>query len=690
MAYGLKYLGEFSDYDGAGYRVEILENNYYGTVTPVTLGGTPVVHSYEADDIYKSIKGSRLEINLIGIGIEMFIADSDLNFKVILKKNNQVKFVGWLSQDDYTELYAEHLHEITLTAVDALGYLRDKKLNENNIFTQTATSARQLAIIYDTYTIQIDAPSDNAWITPGNKIVISSYDIPVGQINGTYTIKESGSNGIKATIVLVEPLPAAFPIYDVDFYFLIHEDLQKRLPIQYYIDACLSLTNLNLMQVLDFTLKETGKINLFESMIDGRSFMTDDTSFMSCYDVLDKILSRFKITLQQVNGEWLFTRWLEFTKTVNPDINLKPFTKIMGVEKSIKRPFGYVSDTFELKQRKNIIRNLNLLELGNVIGYEERTVDGKLNKITYYEAKFWAKAQALDVVKIAVVKNQYDIEIDRYLSVKGYAALTSQELFNKDDIFELNFTVTSINSTSGTTTLPYGLIMSDGTDAYGLSSEQRWKKHGTEWYGSIYLGRHWAAQTNTDLKQGFSVSINSENAPIPIDGYFFLSFTGGGPGNTELQYRNISLTYAFIVNKSKQIKAQKHSNTRNNKLLNIDENDIFIDECIKFQANGALYSDTEHLATDFEDTFGNYSELGKEIIDLLMLQSSFPALMFEGEIIADVEMSNVIKIDDKYLVPVYLQKNYKKGEVNCKFVEIRNLALDNSGKYKFEYIYGKD
>lgn len=690
MAYGLKYLGEFSDYDDADYRLEILENNYVGSITNVVFGGTPVVHSYEADVLYKSIKGSRLEINLVGIGIESFIADSDLNFQVILKKGSQIKFIGWLSQDDYTELYAEHLHEITLTAVDALGFLRDKKLNENNVFSQTAVSDRQLAIIYDTYTIQIDAPSDNAWITPGNKIVISSYDIPVGQINGTYTIKESGSNGIKATLVLVEPLPAAFSIYDVDFYFLVHEDLQKRLTIQCYIDACLSLTNLNLTQVLDFSLKETGKTNLFETMVDGRSFMTDDTSFMSCYDVLDKILSRFKISLQQINGEWRFMRWIEFTKVASPDTNLKTFTKIMGVEKSIQRPFGYVSDTFELKQRKNIIRNLNLLELGNVIGYEEKTINGELQKITYYEAKFWSKAQTLDVVKIAVVKNQYDVEIDRYLSVKGYAALTTQELFNKDDFFELNFTVTSINNTSGWAGLPYGLIIYNDTDAYALSSDQSWKKHGTDWYGSIYLGRQWVAQTNTNLKQGFSVSISSENAPIPIDGYFFLSLNGGGPGNTELQYRNISFSYVFKVNKSTQIKAQKHSNTRNNKLLNIDEDDIFIDECIKFQANGALYSDTEHLATDFEDAFGNYSELGKEIIDLLMLQSSFPALMFEGEIIADIDMNSVIKIDSKYLAPVYLQKNYKRSIVKCKFVEIRNLALDSSGRYKFEYIYGKD
>lgn len=690
MAYGLKYKGEFSDYSGNNYSLEISEDNYDGGITKIIMGGQPVIHSYEADDLYKSIKGSRLEIQLLDIGIENFIADSDFNFKVVFKKNNAVKFIGWLSQDDYTELYDESLHVINLVATDALGFLHDKKLNENNLFAQTATSERQLGVIIDEYTIEVNSPPDFAWITPGNKVVISSYDIPVGQINGTYTIKESGSNGIKATLKFVETIPAAFAIYDIDFYFLIHEYLQKRLTIQYFIDACLSLTNLDLNQVLSFTVKEYGKTNLFETMIDGRSFMSDDNTFMSCYDVLDKILSRFRISLQQINGAWVFMRLVEFVWTATPDTNLRTFSRIFGAEKAIKRPFGYVSDSFELKQRKNIIHNLNLLDLGNTIGYEEKTVDGELHKITYYQALYWTRIQPLDVVKIAVVRNQYDVEIDRYLSVKGYGAYTTQELFNKDDYFELQFTVSSISSTSGTTTLPYGLIITNGTDTYGLSSEQWWKKHGYDWYGSIYQGRHWAAQTITDVKSGFSVDINSQNAPIPIDGNFFFTLTGGGPGNTELQYRSISFTYIFKVNKSTLIKSQKHSNTRNAKLLNIDERDVSIDECIKFQANGALYTDSDHLANDFEDVFGSYGNLGEEVLELYMIQNSFPALSFEGEILGDIDMDSVIKIDDKYLAPVYLQKDIKKGSINCKFVEVRNSNLTDTGVYKFEYIYGKD
>lgn len=689
MEYGLRYYAECDTLAGERLRVEIEKQNYSGSVDQLILGGTPIVHSYESDDLYKAIKGSRVALTFVGIGIDAFVADSDIEFKVTVKKNNGTVFVGFLSQDDFTEEDTETLHSIDLVATDALGFLRDKRLDENNLLTQTATGPRQFMKIFDDYTIQINTPADESWLTPGNKIVLSSYDIPVGQINGTYTIKEASYTSTTATLTLVEPVPAAYPLYDVDFYFLIRQDLQQVLPIQYFVDAVLSVTNLELMQELRFTLHELYKPDLFQSMMDGKTFLTDDQTYMSCYDVLNNILERFRISIQQINGKWIFLRWPEFTKIATPDANVKPFVKVFGLEKSIVRPYGTITDTFKLQQPKNIIRNINLLELGGILSYEEKMVDGVLQKITYYKALHWYPALATDVIKIAVVKDSFDVEVDRYLSVKGYAALTENVLFNADDYLDISFNVKSIKHTSGTSTIPFGAIITNGADTYGYSDQQRWKKHGVDWYGSIYLGRHFAFQTNTDLYQGAQVEIDTKNAPIPIDGNFFLSLSGGGPQNTELQYRNISVKYSFTFLKSKQIDAQRHTNRRNDKLLNRQDEEIKVDQSIKFQARGTIYSDSTTLATKFMDAYGSYDLLGQEATELVMLQHSFPALSFEGDIIADLDMDDVIKIDTKYLAPVYLQKDYKRGTIKCKFVEVRNDTMDNSGRYKFDYINGE-
>ena len=85
MAYGLRYFGEFEDISGRSYRVEILQKEYTGSFYSVTLGSSPIIHTYQTDDIRATVRGSSAVVNIINSGsipITTFYSVNDDEFQV--------------------------------------------------------------------------------------------------------------------------------------------------------------------------------------------------------------------------------------------------------------------------------------------------------------------------------------------------------------------------------------------------------------------------------------------------------------------------------------------------------------------------------------------------------------------------------------------------------------------------------
>jgi hypothetical protein len=157
MAYGLKYELFFSDLIKRQLKVEILQNNYTGDVSPIVGTGSPVEIEWDADDdIYNPIIGSRCKLNFFvtdtAVYDEFYRAD-EREYKVKIKyyqpagNNIEAEAVTWdgadmiwdanlgaplyfqefwegfLVVDRYEESILSTPYPIALEAIDGLGTL---------------------------------------------------------------------------------------------------------------------------------------------------------------------------------------------------------------------------------------------------------------------------------------------------------------------------------------------------------------------------------------------------------------------------------------------------------------------------------------------------------------------------------------------------------------------------------------
>ena len=132
MAYGVKYRLEFSDDLENGKKIEILKNNYTGTVLDIIGTNEPCIISWESDDnFYSPIKGSQCVLNFYvtdSVSYDNFYESSEREYQVkIYYKDTsdvyQLFWVGWLVNDQFREAVTTKPFPITLKAIDGLGVL---------------------------------------------------------------------------------------------------------------------------------------------------------------------------------------------------------------------------------------------------------------------------------------------------------------------------------------------------------------------------------------------------------------------------------------------------------------------------------------------------------------------------------------------------------------------------------------
>lgn len=138
MAWGTKYRGEFYDLSystsvqGLLWTTEIEEDGYTGPVTDMKMGGQPLVieHMAASDNLlFDPIKGSRATINIWSeTQFQYTSLYSYENFKyrvsIYYGDAKTLYWRGYLTTE-YTEPYDDTPYEVSVTASDGLGLLKD-------------------------------------------------------------------------------------------------------------------------------------------------------------------------------------------------------------------------------------------------------------------------------------------------------------------------------------------------------------------------------------------------------------------------------------------------------------------------------------------------------------------------------------------------------------------------------------
>ena len=132
MAYGVKYRLIFSDILGNQKKLEILKNNYSGSVNSIIGTNNPIVIQWENDnDFYNPIIGSNCTINLKvtdDVQYDDFYKFDEKEYlvKVFYKDAGntfQLYWQGYIVTDTYKQVFTAPPYDIQLKAFDLLGSL---------------------------------------------------------------------------------------------------------------------------------------------------------------------------------------------------------------------------------------------------------------------------------------------------------------------------------------------------------------------------------------------------------------------------------------------------------------------------------------------------------------------------------------------------------------------------------------
>lgn len=398
MSYNTIYVSDFKCIrdEIKTYRVEILKNNFVGTITNILLGSEPVIQEWQDEGYKTAIRGCSLTVQIINDGtvsITDFYSDEDNTFKITLTdlSNGVILFEGFVVQDDCQEIQVDFAHVISISATDNLGLLKDITFDQALNLTKspvTYTADFIPPLLSDTH-FTTDADNITA-LLPGDLITISS-----GVLAGTYTYVSSYALGGGLYFInTLEYVPGGVSSYSSNYDLYVPITLTDYVRISDIFRVCFTGTNLSLnLRVLSNLYPEGADNNRWidDTYLDITTFKNDN-DWENCYDILEKILTRFSATLFQAKGSWYIVRWGEIFRYSTVDgasfagyvyddtityvtsfnsIDNFDFHNLSDIEtgllKSINRPIKYTKEIFNFSQRPDLIKNANLEQKGYLI-----------------------------------------------------------------------------------------------------------------------------------------------------------------------------------------------------------------------------------------------------------------------------------------------------------------------------------
>lgn len=731
MAYGLKYQGDFDSISEVGYRLEIYEKEYTGLFYNLQMAGVPVVHNWNTDEPKAPIKGSSLTIKYLNKGsqpVDMFYSAADDNFKVIFYQGANILFVGFLVQDDFTEPMLDYTHEVTLSANDNIGLLKDIELDVSG---ETAT----LPCIAQGDFISITVPVQN-WIyltnvnfTPGVGVPFTISGHPVSAMNGTFTptlvnqISPTKFN-VKIGVTTGDTIGAPCTVNGTSSI----TSTNGRLTLANIIHACLVKTNLELNSYFYCNLFEdshvTSKVFFEQTYIEPDTFISGE-KYDNCYNVLDKICRTFNVTFFQAYGRWNFIRWdeLRLNTSINAFVYDKDFVLTgtatlpgnflmgfqqdtypeTGLTKQVLRPYEFVKETFNYQQPKYLLKNYDLLKLGTLL----RTYTNF--GITYkeYIATDWEDSFGSPVAErfIRVSFDSLGNEINRMIVVRGNSdgvrAVQSKPIdVTAGDKVKFSFQVRTNESRPGPGTFIFAVRLYDGIQNRYVDEVP---VNNGNWIPAV--GFNYPIPSGDNSNQWHSVDI--ESSQIPFDGFLYcylavLTTTPQGP-TKETFYSDIRLELTQFINDSTKIKGHIHKDSQAVTIKNNKDTEIYIDDSPRNPIQGTLFTAffnglvQDRTAVWYRNGVTETKKLGRIItneelqwrsVTRTKLEGSMRGLQQSGVTLSPLTWFKYSELTGLNFLFGNLEIDYKNNRVGCTAWELFNDSdIDVVDDYSFTYIY---
>ena len=742
MPYGIKYSGLFDPINNTGgdsFAVIIQEKDYTGDPTEILLAGTPVIHEWQEDDPLKPIKGSTLKISIINNGLvslDDFYSEDDSKYYVELYEQNSMTyhFKGFLVQDDCSEIQVDFAHEINLTATDNLGLLKEITLGQaaQNLATPSAVITASCTspgghTLYVNYAPTLPFVSgDKIYLYNGATLIY------------TYTVvrNEGWTPLLGWALKIVELLPIITIGTITGFQYYTPIPLNGYIALNELLYLCLASTNvITYTRVYSQLIPVGGSTGRWieDTYLDGRTFL-NGTQWDSCYDVLDKIMTRFKATLFQAKGEWHIVRWGELPLvdtmagatlvgyqylsnmqyindvTLSDNFVYGDGTDIEnGLLKSIIRPYQYTKETLKFTQLSDILCNYNLQNLG---GLRTSYTSGS-NTIYEYDMNCWDPYNPAhpETYFIRVTKDSTGTETERVAVVStevwdSQRSCKSQDIpVSKNDIIDWSFTFRTQNSEPGAGNVYFQCYLTDGTTTLHLDTSGVSGLPEGSWDATGGIRLTWPSGDN--LNEWHSVSVKSLS--VPFDGVInvFLAHPSSSP-TAEVYFKDMSLVITNTTNGTNQITGQTHTDTQPVDIKNNSDIDIYMDDTRSPSISGTLFLESYTGPLRDKTTLWNYSVLGptyeKTLGNLTTVELMFLRYLartkYDGVLLGinkggkrltllSVLTLNITNGNYRFIFGS-LSLDYKNNIANAtmwQMTDFEDLPVNNTNYYEFNYLY---
>jgi len=752
MAYAVKYISEFDSTIPAitGYKVEILVKGYVGGITRLMAGGTPVLIKCSEDTPNAPIKGFSATFTYLNQNnaypISSFYSTSDVEIKMRVSYGTQVIFEGFLVQDDFSEILWDANHEVTLSANDNLGLLKDVLFNTAalalSIAIDTKISIKTfLSICLQTTNLQLQTNvCEEVYTFPQPFTEVASMSAVAAE-NKFYTTMQASHFKIGQVITI------SGSVANNGTYTILNLDNT------YFANFTVAGPVVNESNTQNVTFAWSASYYWMDTMIDPNSFYKDDATYESCYDVLCRILDRFRATLFQANGQWNITGWDEmryYASYAIPsrvyDYQFVPISSATlpqpinigyggttypeyGVSTRPFRPYKYTKETFNYKMNNDILCSADLQKPGALLRQYTSGI------YTYYEYEIpgcWTHIYS-DVAYIRVIKiTASNSETDRYVYQPkinnglpmGYQRFNAVEFKHVEvsqyDRFDFGISMKASSSTGDNIKFRWGFFLQTTTGQYYNLVNQ---------YGTGSNELHWVLLNVTPIQSiGFASTVLAANATdyysfslanedfrgtvpeFPADGLLKIriygtSDTDVAQPNRDAIWKDITFNMHYYTNQTANIIGQTHQSTQATDTKNKNEKEIYIDSvtsnsiqgCIfKPQTSGLLQVRTNawcrgHITearnlgeiTTFEHLF--WKRITRRIID-----GNFRNLLQLGTHISMAAPVQYVDFPDLIFVWGLLTLDLKRSTATGTLYEMPNISeidIYLTSIYEFKYLY---
>lgn len=518
-------------------------------------------------------------------------------------------------------------------------------------------------------------------------------------------------------IITLEAIDNLGIIKDIEFLKMDESPFEFQNLLIDYISTCLRKTGLELPIRAYYNLYEEGsgtvKHTFNNIKTHALSFQKDEDTFLSCYEVLERLLSSLGCYLFQTHGRWNIVRIQEMQKEVVDftEFSYDGFQQTAGSEsfpatvaedikavfedmrKSVVRPYKSTSLQFDYNYPNPLIPNLNLKK-GTVllpISNPDRTgyttpywsaTNNAFNPVSSPNITFFAFGERDNIGR----------ETDRYIEIANSGGNTSNTNLVRTEVVEvtkgdrvnISFSYRSVNSVNTT----QGIMFRTGVIFESDTGYRRFMEilgdGSVIWKDAVRDLPTFYEDRNSTEESSFS----NDTAVFPDNGkvylYFGLAFEGTNPSQLlAVRYKNIRLEY-FTEGLSITISGHKWTALQNKLIKNETERNVYLSDHSRKITNGVLFrNDGVTLTTKWfeKDT----PDVKYELIEanaLGLFNAYFRKLVkMEGTLygltdnnnftISLLQMFNFSTLQHRYFIPLALQ------EINFRTLTFRALLLEH-------------